>query len=207
MPNVLIVDDHLAFAEGLAVALRARKGVTIADVATTGQQALEIATDTPIDVVTLDLELPDIHGLEVARLLQQVSRPPAVILVSAYANPNFVLEAHTLELHGYILKEDGVGAIVEAIRRSSEGRQTFSAGIKGISKALGFTPGCVANVRSGGPGLTGRQRSVLRLVAEGRSIGDTARELGIRERTARLHWYGALDRLGLRTLGPTQVKR
>jgi DNA-binding NarL/FixJ family response regulator len=199
----VIVDDHLAFAEGVSAVLRSRSSWTVEGIATTGRQALRLCEETAVDVVLLDLELPDLHGLEVARELKGCSPRSRILLVTAYANPSYVLRAQDLGVAGYLLKADGMVEILDAIRRALLRRTTYSSGIEGVARALST----VDDADEQRTGITGRQRAVLRLVASGLSVARAADELGIRERTARLHWYGALDRLGLRTLGPIQVSR
>ena len=204
MTRVLIVDDHLAFAEGLDAVFRAKNGIESKGIATEAARARSLLLDhsEEIDAVTLDLELPDRHGLEIAEELRACHPELKILIVSAYSNPQYVLRALELEVDAFLLKSDGVGAICDAVERAAAGLKSYSPGIEEVAQALAPEAATPAGLR-----ITTRQRSVLRLVAAGSSLGDAAKTLGIRERTARLHWYGALDRLGLRTLASAQVLR
>lgn len=208
MTRVLIVDDHRAFADGLAAVLRRHKDLTVVGIANNGLQALEQLLEKRVDVVVLDLELPDIHGLEIARRLRAQWPDVRIIVLTAYANPNFVLRAREFDTEGYLLKEEAASEVAGAIQRAMDGRHTYSPGICNVDRALQTeAEDPEEDGRGSSPGISDRQRDVLRLVADGKTLRAAADELGIKERTARIHWYAALDRLGLRTLGPTQVRR
>lgn len=194
--RVLLVDDHPAVAEGMRELLAEEPGLEVVAVAHNGARALTLARAERPALALLDIDLPGQDGLEIgAQLLAEL---PELLLIyfSMYANPIFVLRAIALGARGYLLKEEPAHEVANALRAVAAGGHAFSEPIRRIAVAMGFP-----SQTTDGPTLSGRERSVVRLIASGRSLDQVAEELGIGRGTVRIHWGHAQDKLGLRSLG------
>jgi DNA-binding NarL/FixJ family response regulator len=124
--RVLIVDDHPIWREGTARYL-AEAGYTVAGTAGGGAQALRIIAATRPDVVLLDLNLPDLDGAEVARRLLAAHPSVRVLVLSASAGRQDVLDAVTAGAVGYVLKSAQLTELVAAVRSAAAGQPVFTS--------------------------------------------------------------------------------
>src|SRR5262249_28376835 len=133
-----------------------------------GRQALRIAAAVRPDLVILDLRLPDLAGVEVARGLAAVEPPPRVLVLSASGEQEDVLEAAEAGPSGYLVKSASRAEFLDAVRRTADGEPVFTPGLAGL--VLGEYRRLAAQAPAqDGPRLTDRETEVLRLVAKGLS--------------------------------------
>lgn len=198
--RVLIVDDHVAMAEGMALVLGLRPGLEVVGVARRADEAVDRAAALQPDVVLLDIHLPNVSGLEVGPDLLEVAPAARLIYLSAYVNPEYVLRALALGARGYLIKQASSQEIGEAVEQVAQGRAAFSPAARRFAAAIGLGPvdGEAEDA------LSPREREVVLLRASGASITDVAAELGIGARTVRHHWDRAIERLGLQAM-PLQL--
>lgn len=194
--RVMVVDDHPMWRDSVARDLaEARYEV----VATTGEgrQALRVAAAVRPDVVILDLRLPDLPGVEVARGLAAVDPPPRVLVLSASAEQQDVLEAVKAGASGYLVKSASREEFLDAVRRTTESEPVFTPGLAGL--VLGEYRRLAGRASPGddGPRLTERETEVLRLVAKGLSYKQIAERLVLSHRTVQNHVQNTLSKLHL----------
>ena len=150
------------------------------------------------DVVVLDLQLPDLSGVEVIRgLLVQQART-RVLVLSASGEHRDVLEAVKAGAAGYLTKSAKKDELIDAVRRTAEGEAVFTAGLAGL--VLGeFRRLATAPAESGPdtPQLTERETEILRLVAKGLSYKQIAERLVLSHRTVQNHVQNTLNKLQL----------
>ncbi len=161
-----------------------------------GRQALRVAAAVRPDVVVLDLRLPDLSGVEVARGLAASAHPPHVLVLSASGEQDDVLDAVKAGASGYLIKSASREEFLQAVRRTAEGDAVFTPGLAGL--VLGEYRRLAAQPPpDDGPRLTDRETEVLRLVAKGLSYRQIAERLVLSHRTVQNHVQNTLSKLRL----------
>jgi DNA-binding NarL/FixJ family response regulator len=178
--RVLVVDDHPMVREGLRSML-AGDSVTIAGEAASGEEALRRAAERDIDVVLLDLELPDMDGLAVLRRMREIGARLPVLVVTMHQDPALVRRAVEAGASGYVLKGIGRRELLASIHAVHTGESVFDPDLLKAALA-GRDGGAVEAGFVSGDGLSPVELDLLRLVA----AGLTNREIG-----QRLRWSHA----------------
>jgi DNA-binding NarL/FixJ family response regulator len=194
-PRLLLADDHAIVREGLSRLLESDFQIigTVGD----GRALLEAAQKLKPDVIVADLSMPLLNGLEALRQLQRANLRCKVVILSMHADVEFASEALRMGASAYVVKHSASPSLSRAIRRALDGGTFVSPrlALDLSSTASGPTPsGDAAPSR-----LTQREREVLQLVAEGRTINGIATILQIAARTVVFHKSNLMDKLGLRT--------
>ncbi len=196
--RVMVVDDHPMWREGVARDL-AEAGNEVVATLGEGRQAVRVAAATRPDVVVLDLQLPDISGVEVIRGLVAVVPGVRVLMLSASGEQQSVLDAVKAGATGYLIKSTGAAEFLDAVRRTAAGETVFTPGLAGLVlgeyRRLATVPGGPDS--HGLPRLTERETEVLRLVAKGLSYKQIATRLGLSHRTVQNHVQNTLGKLQL----------
>ena len=193
--RVLVVDDHPIWRDGVARDLEAA-GFTVCGTAGDGAQALRIAGATRPDVVLLDLQLPDLSGVEVARRLVAADQPPRILVLSASGERQDVLDAMTAGATGYLVKSASAAELVDGVRRVAVGDAVFTPGLAGL--VLGEYRRLATGPRDDdAPRLTDRETEILRLVAKGLTYPQIAERLVLSVRTVQNHVQNTLTKLQL----------
>jgi two-component system NarL family response regulator len=196
MTRVLLVDDHRLVREALRDALTKVEDIEVVAEAGDARSALEQTRSLNPDVIVLDIGLPDINGMEVAARLRDAGSPARIVALSAYSEPRVIAEMLRAGASGYVTKSAAGTELVRAIRAVAAGLNYLSPDVASV---------LVSEVRDGGkpgqaPRLTGREREVLRLVAEGKRTNDIAELLHISAGTAEVHRRNIMRKLGIRTV-------
>jgi len=194
--RVMVVDDHPMWRDGVARDL-AEAGYAVVATVGEGAQAVRVAAATRPDVVVLDLQLPDLSGVEVIRGLLAAHPPVRVLMLSASGEQQDVLDAVKAGATGYLLKSAGRADFLDAVRRTAEGDAVFTPGLAGLVlgeyRRLATAPAPAADT----PRLTDRETEVLRLVAKGLSYKQIAERLVVSHRTVQNHVQNTLGKLQL----------
>ncbi len=192
----MVVDDHPMWREAVARDLEGA-GYDVVATAGGGHEALRRAAATSPEVVVLDLQMPDLSGVEVTRALAAGDHPPYVLVLSASGEQADVLEAVKAGATGYLVKSASREELLDAIARTALGEAVFTAGLAGLVlgefRRMATAPG----PRDDGPKLTDRETEVLRLVATGLSSKQIATRLVLSPRTVQNHIQGTLRKLQL----------
>jgi DNA-binding NarL/FixJ family response regulator len=199
--RILLVDDHTIVREGLRALLSGRDDMTVVGEASTGTQAVELATALEPDVVVMDLTLPGISGLDATELIAGRRPETRVLVLSMHDGEEFVRPAIRAGASGYLVKGSGLGDLVAAIRAVAAGQAFFSPAAAKVLLTDAKAKGRSAD--SGTPGLevlTAREQQVLKQVALGRTSQDIADDLGISVKTVEGHRANLMAKLGLRDL-------
>ncbi|MCX4389658.1 response regulator transcription factor [Micromonospora peucetia] len=203
----MVVDDHPMWREGVARDL-AEAGHVIVATSGEGRQAVRVAAAARPDVVVLDLQLPDVSGVEVIRGLRAVLPQVRVLMLSASGEQQSVLDAVKAGATGYLVKSAAPAEFLEAVRRTAAGEPVFTPGLAGLvlgeyrrlaADPGGAGPAAGRDARGVGsaPRLTDRETEVLRLVAKGMSYKQIAERLGLSHRTVQNHVQNTLGKLQL----------
>ncbi|MER7331482.1 MULTISPECIES: response regulator transcription factor [unclassified Micromonospora] len=198
----MVVDDHPMWREGVARDLTEAGHVVVAT-SGEGRQAVRVAAAARPDVVVLDLQLPDVSGVEVIRGLRAVLPEVRVLMLSASGEQQSVLDAVKAGATGYLVKSAAPAEFLDAVRRTAAGEPVFTPGLAGLVlgeyRRLAAAPAGAAPAagRDPAPRLTDRETEVLRLVAKGMSYKQIADRLGLSHRTVQNHVQNTLGKLQL----------
>ena len=193
----MVIDDHPMWRDGVGRDLAAA-GYDVVAATGEGRPAVRIAAAASPDVVVLDLQLPDLSGVEVIRGLLDAVPQVRVLMLSASGEQQSVLDAVKAGASGYLLKSAGLADFLDAVSRTAAGDTVFTPGLAGL--VLGeFRRLAVEPVTEPGaaPKLTERETEVLRLVAKGLSYRQIAERLVLSHRTVQNHVQNTLNKLQL----------
>jgi DNA-binding NarL/FixJ family response regulator len=195
--RVMVVDDHPMWREGVCRDLAAA-GYDVVAATGEGAQAIRIAAAARPDVVVLDLQLPDMSGVDVIHGLVGAVSGVRVLMLSASGEQQSVLDAVKAGASGYLLKSAGLTEFLDAVARTAAGDTVFTPGLAGLVlgefRRLAVEPAVDDGVA---PKLTERETEVLRLVAKGLSYRQIAERLVLSHRTVQNHVQNTLGKLQL----------
>jgi len=185
--RVAVVDDHPVVRAGLVAILAQSASCQVVAEAGSGAEAMQRFPAARPDVVLVDLKLPDSTGMGLIDRLCRLLPDAKLVAITAYEEVGLVREALRLGAHGYLLKGSSPEALVAAVRSVSMGRRVIDPALAGRVVELEAAPGS----------LTGRQREVLRLLAEGCTNREIARALDVSDDTVKFHLKNLFERLGV----------
>jgi DNA-binding NarL/FixJ family response regulator len=191
--RVMVVDDHPIWRDAVARDL-VEAGYDVTAVIGEGAQAIRVAPAARPDVVVLDLQLPDLPGVEVVRRLLATDPAIRVLMLSASGDQQDVLDALKAGALGYLVKSAKPAELLKAVASTVAGDPVFTVGTAGL--VLGEYRRLAA-VSADTPRLTGRETEVLRLVAKGLSYKQIAERLVVSHRTVQNHVQNSLGKLHL----------
>ena len=196
MITVVLADDHAIVAEGLAALLREK--FTLLGTVHDGLALVAAAAELKPDVVVTDISMPLLNGLDAIRQIKGIRPATHVIILTMHVEPDLAVEAFRAGASGYVLKASSGDELVLAVQQVAKGR-TYLTSL--IAKDL-ITVLLEAKKEppAAGATLTGRQREVLQLIAEGRTMKEVASLLHISPRTAESHKYAIMELLGAQNL-------
>jgi DNA-binding NarL/FixJ family response regulator len=198
--RIVVADDHAIVREGIRTVLEGVPSLQVVGEAADGKQALELAREQRPDLVVLDVSMPEMNGLEVARALREEENEAAILILSMFDDPEYVLQAVRAGADGYLLKDAGPAELREAVRTVHEGREYLSERVTHqLSVALRQELEQEQR-RSRLDLLTPREREVLVEVAAGRTAREIADQFGISHRTVETHRERVMTKLRIRTI-------
>lgn len=190
--GIIIADDHPLVLEGVRSSLETFAHIEILATASNGRDLLDLARQHQPDIAVLDINMPDLNGLEVTAELKTQMPELRVLILSMHDDDEYVATAIEGGARGYVLKDVTTKEIVTAIDVIHSGGMYFSSG---IADRIASLPRATAHRDD----LTTREQSVLLLLAEGMSNKEVARELEISVRTAETHRKNIKKKLGIAT--------
>lgn len=196
-PSVFIVDDHSFFRTGLRSVL-VEHGFPVVGEAGTGQAAIPLIERRRPNVVIMDLSMPGMSGIEATRALTARFPSVAVVVMTVSATDSDVLDALEAGAAGYLLKDSDPDEIVRGVRAAVDGNTPLSPRVASliVHRARAVAGGVEAAARTAAA-LTGREREVLCLVAQGLDNSEIARELYLSPTTVKRHVSAILSKLGV----------
>lgn len=194
-PRVLLADDHLLVAEALSSLLTAE--FDLVGVVEDGRALLEAAQRLRPDVIIADITMSGLNGIDALVQLRQGGDMVPVVFLTMHRDVAFARRALEAGASGFVLKHSASAELIAAIRAALEGRIYLTPQIAGeVLGAMKKGPQQAADPLSS---LTPRQREVLQLLAEGRSVKAIASSLAISARTVEFHKYQIMETLGMHT--------
>lgn len=195
MIRILLAEDQAMVRQGLKMMIESSGDLKVAGEAGNGKEAVALCESHFFDVVVLDIRMPEMNGLEAARIIR--SRWPAskVLMLTTFNDDEYALEALKSGASGYMLKDAEPEALIRSIRSCLAGGLSLQEDVaaKVIPKLLD-----VKKELSVDASITPRELSIVRLVGEGRSNREIADELGLSVGTVKNHISQIMDKLDLR---------
>jgi DNA-binding NarL/FixJ family response regulator len=193
--RVMVVDDHPMWRDAVSRDLGTAGFEVVASIGE-GRQAVRVAAAAAPDVVVLDLQLPDMSGVDVILGLREAVAGVRILMLSASGEQQDVLDAVKAGATGYLLKSAATEEFVEAVTRTAAGDPVFTPGLAGL--VLGeYRRLATEPPGPDSPALTARETEVLRLVAKGMSYRQIADRLVLSHRTVQNHVQNTLNKLQL----------
>lgn len=190
---VVVADDHPLFRQGLRALLDAQEDIDVVAEARDGTEAVEAAIAFNPDVVVMDLNMPEVSGIEATRRVVSAIPSVAVLVLTMFDEDETVFAAMRAGARGYVLKEADDGDVLAAIRSVSRGEAIFGPGV--ARKVLAYFAMATPPAQAAFPQLTDRERDVLELIARGQSNAEIANRLYLSLKTVRNHVSNVFTKL------------
>lgn len=190
--NLLIADDHTMFLEGIVSLLGQESDINIIGKAHNGIEALDIIKTTSVDLVILDISMPEMDGIELTKILKKKYPEIKILVVSTHSNVNIISRLIRIGVNGYLLKNAEKSELLEAIHSIIEGNNYFSEETedKYICKQLRIEKQ-VLNLTE----LSSREKEILVLIANEYNTAEIAEKTFISLNTVNTHRRNLLSKL------------
>jgi DNA-binding NarL/FixJ family response regulator len=185
--RVALAEDHTIVREGLAALLESVEDIRVVSHAADGRDAVALAREHKPDVIVMDVGMPGLNGVDATRIIRSELPSTRVVILSMHKGEEYVVAAVRAGADGYLLKGSGLSDLVRAVREVAQGNAFFSPE---VAMAI------VRDRRHDPNELTGREREVLQLVAEGKSSKEVAQLLELSVKTVEGHRGRMMQKLG-----------
>jgi DNA-binding NarL/FixJ family response regulator len=196
--SVLVVDDHTLFRDGLSAILTTVADIEVVGEAGTGREAVAQVKALAPDVVLMDINMPDLNGIEATQQVLAIKSDTGVIMLTMLEDDDSLFAAMCAGARGYILKGADKAEVLKTIRAVADGEALFGPAIAGRLTAFFQNTGRAVHqndVVSPFPDLTDREREVLDLIAQGENNQDIAQQLHISAKTVSNHISNIFNKL------------
>ncbi len=194
MIQLMLVDDHAMLLEGLARQFSDRKDIKVVGRASSGQQALQRATELEPDVMTLDVSLPDINGINLVTHLKERLPKLRILVLTMYDHERYAASALEAGADGFLAKGAPFEELERAVREVAAGRRYLSGALSEKLKARWAGSGRGPLSR-----LSEREFAVLTALSRGKSLKEVADELGISDKTVSTYRARLMKKLDLKS--------
>lgn len=193
--RLLVTDDHAIVRKGIIALLATEPSIEVVGEASDGREAVAQARQLVPDVILMDLVMPSIDGPEAIRTILAEQPQVRILVLTSFASDDKIFPAIRAGAVGYLLKESGPEELVQAVHQVFRGESSLDPGIARRLVQEFSAQRELTDARD--RALTGREREVLQLVAQGATNRDVAEQLGISEATVRAHVRSLLRKLRL----------
>jgi DNA-binding NarL/FixJ family response regulator len=193
MITILIADDHAVVAEGLKHLIEAQTDMQVIAIVPDGREAVRQCEELRPDVVIMDLSMPELNGADATRAILEHDPQRRVIVLSMYADHEYVRRALKAGALGYVVKRSAAKDVVDAIRAVHAGQRYISPL---VADAVSDTPPAGKEDRLAR--LSTREREVLQLLAEGKTGTEIAQRLSLSPKTVETYRARLVEKLGIR---------
>jgi len=195
MIRVLLADDHDIVRKGIRSLLQEEPDIHIVAEAATAREALSTAGREPLDLVLLDISLPDRNGLDVLRELKTLQPQLGVLVLSIHPEEQYALPCLKAGANGYLCKDSSPSELVSAIRKVASGKRYITPCVaERLADLIGRQSEYPPHLR-----LSARELSVMLLIAAGKSVKEAANELGLSVKTVSTYRARVLEKMGMRS--------
>lgn len=197
--RILLVDDHEIMREGMCALLRKHSEFEIVGQAADGRKALELVSELQPDAVIMDIGMPNLNGIEATRQILSKNPKIKVMALSTHSEGTIVAKMIKSGAVGYMLKESAFDELVDGIKLMLSGKTFLCSKISKI--VFSDYINIITNPKwSEGDGLSGREREVLQLVAEGNTMKEIAAMLHLSPKTIDSHREHIMEKLSIRNI-------
>jgi len=196
--RVLLAEDHTIVRQGISALLRSEPDIAVVGEAADGLEALELAKKLIPDVVLMDIAMRNLNGLEATRKIKKLFPHTKVLVLTMYDNEEWIFQILKVGASGYLIKDSAMTELTSAIRAVHQGDSYLSPSISKkvideyIRKAEMGEKGGLEDL------LSGREREILQLIAEGHSVPQIASLLCISKKTVEAHKNHIMEKLNIR---------
>lgn len=195
--NVLLADDHTVVRQGLRALLNSEEDMEVIGEAENGRQAVNLARQSPPDVVVMDVAMPLLNGLEATRQILRTSPRTKILVLTSYGDDECVQQLMQAGASGYLIKQTAANDLLKAIREVQRGNAFFSPSIAKRLRDQCRVAFSTGQTVKRGADLTSRESEVLQLIAEGFSNKQIAAELAISIKTVEKHRQQVMNKLNI----------
>lgn len=192
--KILIADDHGVVAEGLKHLIEAQPDMQVVGTVGDGREAVRLAREAQPDVVLMDLSMPELNGADATRAILERDPRCRVIVLSMYAEREYVRRALKAGALGYVVKRSAAKEVVEAIRAVYAGQRYLSPKVADVV----IDDYTAEDKQDPLARLSAREREVLQLLAEGRTGAEIAARLALSQKTVETYRARLVEKLGIR---------
>jgi DNA-binding NarL/FixJ family response regulator len=195
--RILVADDHGIVRKGLRFLLEHQEDMEVVGEAGDGREAVRMAEELDPNIIVLDIAMPQLNGIDAAEQILRRSPEAKIILLSMYADEEYLTRALTVGVKGYLIKDSAEVDLVRAVRAVATGKSFFSPAV-----AQTLAEDYVRQLQSKGLQdtydlLTSREKEILQLLAEGKSNKEVATVLDVSPYTVETHRMHMMQKLGL----------
>jgi two-component system response regulator NreC len=195
--RMLLADDHTVMRKGLRLLLESQPGFQVVGEAATGREAVSLAEQHAPDVIVMDIAMPLLNGIEVARQIAAKLPQAAIVFLSMHSDESYVLRALKAGARAYLLKDSAENDLIEAVRAVTEGKTYFSPAISKMLVEDYMRQMREQKVEDSYELLTTREREIVQLLAEGKNNKDVANILNLSLYTVETHRSNIFQKLNL----------
>jgi DNA-binding NarL/FixJ family response regulator len=189
--RIVLADDHTMIRQGLKAILES-EGFQVVGEASNGRDVIATCQRVRPDVAVLDISMPLLNGLDAAQEIIKERPEVKIVLLTAFTHERYVLESLRHGVTGYLLKENAADELVQAVRAVNQGAIYLASKVsRSVLQTLS------EKVDDSGDPLSARERQVLQMIAEGKSMKEIGALLGVSSRTADSHRTNIMNKLGL----------
>ena len=194
--TVLLADDHAVVREGLRVLLEQSTDIRVVAEAANGREAVQLAHELRPNIVLMDITMRELNGVDATRLVCETCPATRVVMLSMHSNSEHVFRAIEAGAAGFVLKESAGEEVAAAVRAAHAGQSYFSPAIAALGSTMQSRPTRTSPMDS----LSGRERHVVQLVAEGRTSAEIAVIMNLSPKTIETYRGRLMKKLSVKNV-------
>ncbi len=192
--KLIIADDHHIFRKGILSIVSEDADIEITGEAANGDDALKLIVENKPDIAILDIDMPGLSGLDVARKVKSQKLSPKIVILTIHKDKEYFDEALELDIKAYVLKESIANDLIDCIKRVAAGEYYISSAISGYLVEKNKSSGKQSDFEK----LTNSEKEILKLIAQNKTSAQIAGELFRSVRTIENHRNNICSKLGLK---------
>jgi len=192
--KIIIADDHHIFRKGVLSIVSEDSSIEVLGEASNGDEAIKLVEEKKPDIAILDIDMPSLSGLDVARKIKEKNLPSRVVILTIHKDKEYFDEALELDIKAYVLKESIANDLIDCIKKVNSGEYYISSQISGYLVEKNKSSQKKSELDS----LTPAEKEILKLIAQNKTSAQIATELFRSTRTIENHRNNICNKLGLK---------